>query len=48
MKAELFHVDRRTGGRTDGRTDGQTDMRKVTVTFPNYANASKTITIVLL
>ena len=44
MKAELFHVDRRTGG----RTDGQTDMRKVTVTFPNYANASKTITIVLL
>jgi len=28
----------RTEGRTDGQTDGHTDMRKLTVTFRNFAN----------
>ena len=26
---------------TDGRTDGQTGVRKLTVAFPNFANALK-------
>ena len=40
VEAELFHADRRTGG----RTDGQTDTTKLIVAFPNFAilrNASK-------
>jgi hypothetical protein len=39
--AELFHADGRTGRHADRRID----MTKVTVAFPNFANASKMITI---
>ena len=33
MGAESFHAHR--------QTDGRTDMKKVIITFPNFANASK-------
>jgi hypothetical protein len=34
-------IERRKAGRTDGETDGRTDMTKATVSFHNFANASK-------
>jgi hypothetical protein len=37
--AELFHAD--------GWTDGQTDMMKLIVAFRNFANAPKTIWLML-
>jgi hypothetical protein len=39
--AELFHADRRTGG----RIDRQTDKTKLLVAFRNFANAPEETTV---
>jgi Fe-S-cluster formation regulator IscX/YfhJ len=39
--AELFHADGQTHRQAEGRTVRQTDMKKLIVTFRNFANAPK-------